>query len=582
VRPKALSISTVSSDIMKNMAHKEHRNNSSEEFGNFLIGEGVISSDDFERARHASSESGIPIHTAIENIGLVSEDLLTQLLMDFTGLEVISKEGFPEKAVLEEDLPYEFLQRNRIIPIKVDKEKVILVTSNPFDENIASVLSFQLEKKIHLLNAKSADIDWALNRLYAQNATAIQKEAKALSDQDVETLKILATEQPVIRFVHSVMSEAIDMQASDIHFEPSQYKLRVRYRVDGILIDSEKTTNLNVAAIISRIKIISQLDIAERRLPQDGRLRFNVKGTDIDLRVSTTPTFHGESVVLRILNRKHVELDLDSLGYDQNSTQSFEDLLTAPNGIILVTGPTGSGKTTTLYACLKLMNNGQRKIFTVEDPVEYQLSGTNQIPTQPTIGLDFARALRAILRQDPDIIMIGEIRDLETAEIAVQAALTGHLVFATLHTNSASAALTRLLDMGIKDYLLSATITGIIGQRLVRKLCIDCSKAADQTTEKLLENLFPHTKSYMGTKNLQSPVGCDICKQTGYKGRTSLAEILTSNDAIKRMITDDFDETNIENLARKSGMRTMLEVGLEKIMAGETTMEEVLRVTRSE
>ena len=391
----------------------------------------------------------------------------------------------------------------------------------------------------------------------------------------------MASEAPTIRLVNQIIFNAVELRASDIHVEPNVDSVLVRYRIDGALRTAQILPPNLRAAVTSRIKIMSRLDIAERRLPQDGRIKIAVRGVDIDFRVSTIPTVFGESVVLRILDRSRIDLNFERLGFHEKHIAALQELMAQPNGIILVTGPTGSGKTTTLYTALKGLNSSDRKLFTVEDPIEYQLAGINQVQVHPAIGFDFPHALRSILRQDPDIIMIGEIRDLETAQIAIQSSLTGHLVFSTLHTNSAAATITRLVDMGIENYLLASTVKGVLAQRLVRRLCRHCAEPhgnaefwADEIARKA------PAADVNGAPRIRRPRGCAECGQSGFSGRTTIAELLLIDAGIHRMILERSSDVEIERAARASGMSTMYESGIAKVWRGETTIEEVLQVTR--
>ncbi|MGR8998836.1 MAG: type II secretion system ATPase GspE, partial [Gammaproteobacteria bacterium] len=399
-----------------------------------------------------------------------------------------------------------------------------------------------------------------------------------IGEEDLEHLKDLASEAPVIKMVNLIMQRAIETKASDIHIEPFEQSLKVRLRIDGVLQDIGAPPVKSTAAVISRIKIMAKLNIAERRLPQDGRIKVQMLGKELDLRVSTIPTMYGESVVIRLLDKENTVLDFASLGFSGSQAQQFVDVLAEPHGIILITGPTGSGKSTTLYAALKQLNTAERKIITVEDPVEYQLEGINQIQAKPQIGLTFASALRSIVRQDPDVIMIGEMRDLETAKIAVQSALTGHLVLSTLHTNDAPGGITRLLDMGVEEYLLTSTVNGILAQRLVRKLCPEC-KAAYQPASAVVEEMKLKRFKPVGDIVLYKPVGCPACGGLGYRGRMAIIEFLAMTDPIRKLIMAHEDAGAIQKQAMAEGMATMYEDGLVKVMQGNTTLEEVLRVT---
>jgi general secretion pathway protein E len=431
------------------------------------------------------------------------------------------------------------------------------------------------------------ELEAALERLYGSGKSAqsqiigdVETRVDELAfDADVQQLKDLASEAPVIRLVSLLITNALEMRASDIHVEPFENRLHVRYRIDGVLHDVESPPKRLSAAVISRIKIMANLDIAERRLPQDGRIRLRVQGKEIDLRVSTVPTMHGESVVMRILDKGGVALDFNRLGFEADTLKRFLEALMQPHGILLVTGPTGSGKTTTLYTALDRLNQPDVKILTVEDPVEYQMAGINQIQVKPQIDLTFANALRSIVRQDPDVIMIGEIRDLETAQIAVQSALTGHLVLSTVHTNDAPSTMNRLLDMGVEDYLLTSTIVGILAQRLVRTLCPHCKEtyiALPELVEEINLRRFTDEKDI----TLWHAKGCSQCANTGYIGRISILEMLPITDTLRSMVMKHATATDLRAEAIREGMLTMYEDGLRKALKGVTTFEEVLRVTR--
>ncbi|HAZ42510.1 MAG TPA: type II secretion system protein GspE, partial [Methylococcaceae bacterium] len=399
-----------------------------------------------------------------------------------------------------------------------------------------------------------------------------------VNEADVEHLKDLASEAPVIRMVNLIMQRAVEMRASDIHVEPFEQVLKVRFRVDGVLREVESPPVRSTAAVISRIKIMAKLNIAERRLPQDGRIKLQVQGKELDLRVSTVPTMHGESVVIRLLHKESIKFDFGSLGFEGEALNRFLGVLEQPHGIILITGPTGSGKSTSLYTALHKINTPDRKIITVEDPVEYQLEGVNQIQTKPQIGLTFAAALRSIVRQDPDVIMIGEMRDIETARIAVQSALTGHLVLSTLHTNDAAGGVTRLLDMGLEDYLIASTVNGILGQRLVRRLCPHCRESFEPMPEVAAELKlwnFSDAREVL----LYRPKGCEACDGTGYRGRLAISELLVMTDDIRRLVMTNAPARKIEDQALLEGMETMYDDGIRKAVRGLTTVEEVIRVT---
>jgi general secretion pathway protein E len=437
-------------------------------------------------------------------------------------------------------------------------------------------------KPIRAFVAMPSEIELTLERLYEKAEDAPETTESALGDfdeEDIEHLKDLASEAPVIRMVNQLIQKALESRASDIHIEPFADQLKVRYRVDGILKEVDAPPVRSTAAVISRVKIMAKLNIAERRLPQDGRIPIRIQGRELDLRVSTVPTMFGESVVMRLLDKESVRFDLDALGFDGSPRERLRTILEKPYGILLVTGPTGSGKSTTLYTALSRMNTEERKIITVEDPVEYQLAGINQIQVKSAIGMTFASALRAIVRQDPDVIMVGEMRDLETARIAVQSALTGHVVLSTLHTNDAASGVTRLLEMGVEDYLLTSTINGILAQRLVRKLCPHCREPYLALPE--LAARFASIGAEPATVELHRAIGCDACNGTGYRGRLVITEVLLMTDRIRRAVLSHATATEIRRIAVAEGMETMYLDGLRKALDGRTTVEEVLRVAEA-
>jgi general secretion pathway protein E len=546
----------------------------------YLASRGVLDELALHRALRAQRQSGERFDLVLTRLGLIAEADLARLLADFLGLPLLDPSQLPEAPLMADRLQLQFLKGNCIIPVADRGDSLLVAIADPFNTEAAAALSYLLERPVECGVMPAGDIERALERLYGRGETAAAEPGSAdsgqASDDDVRRLEDMASEAPVIRLVHDLVTRAVEAQASDIHVEPREDSLRVRYRIDGVLTTVETLPPSLRAAVTSRIKIMAHLNIAERRLPQDGRVKATVRGKPIDLRISTMPTMLGESVVLRILDRSSVQLDFAPLGFRGAALDRLVELLTQPNGIVLVTGPTGSGKTTTLYTALNLLNKPESKLFTVEDPIEYQLAGINQIQVQPRIGLTFAHALRSILRQDPDIIMVGEIRDLETAQMAIQASLTGHLVLSTLHTNSAAASITRLMDMGVDDYLLASTLTGVLAQRLVRRLCPRCSAPAD-TLPPLLGRLGGRDRDLRGVRR---KVGCKACRNTGYQGRTTIGELLVMTDAMRRKVLERSGESDLEAAAVGGGMVTMFDDGLAKALAGETTIEEVLRVTR--
>lgn len=551
-----------------------------EAIGRALVAAGKIDDAGLERARRVA-QGDIGLHVMLTRLGLVSESDLAVAIADQFGFDLIGADDYPDEPLIEGSA--KFLRESRVMPLGEGPEGLRLAMADPFDTYVINAVELLANKPVTPCVGLPADIETALERAYGDGKSSIDEigdqvggEADTVADEDVERLRDMASEAPVIRLVNLLITRAVERRASDIHIEPFEAQIRIRYRIDGVLQAVEPPPISLRAAVISRIKLMAKLNIAERRLPQDGRIKLAVRGKEIDLRVSTLPTMFGESVVLRILDRGAVHLDFAKLGFRDVGLRTYLDAIDRPNGIVLVTGPTGSGKTTTLYTSLERLNTPEKKILTVEDPIEYQLDGVNQLQVKPQIGLTFAAVLRSILRQDPDIIMIGEIRDLETAQIAVQAALTGHLVLSTLHTNNAVGTVTRLLDMGMEDYLLTATVNGIAAQRLVRSLCTECREPYQPSTE-LIDHL--RLANFAGDTDvtLFRAIGCKACNGTGYRGRLGVVETLLLDDEIRSLI---MKRAALADLQKASGMRTMFEDGVTKALAGETSIEEVLRVTR--
>jgi len=500
-------------------------------------------------------------------------------------IQYVKSEDLPKVPFVLEGISSRFVREHLVIPLELKNNVLRVVMADPCDRETVDALRVATFSDVVVYAAESKVVEEYISHFYAQETQNINRIIEDIDErsnieflreeeEDIGHLKDLALEAPIIRLVNLLITRAVESRASDIHIEPFEDELKVRYRIDGVLHNIESAPKKLQAAIVSRIKIMAKLNIAERRLPQDGRIRLKIDEREIDLRVSTIPVLYGESVVMRILQREGIVIDIDKLGFPAQCLSLFNTLITKPNGIILVTGPTGSGKTTTLYGALDKINTPEKKIITVEDPVEYQLKGVNQIQVKPQIGLNFANTLRHIVRQDPDIILIGEIRDIETAEIAIQSALTGHLVFSTLHTNDAPSAVTRLLDMGVENFLLSSTIRGILAQRLVRVICPACKEIDPSTAGK--EEL-----SMLGISSdtvLHKGNGCEQCTYTGYYGRTGIFELFIIDDAIRKLILMNSDANELREASRKKGMRSLLEDGAEKIMMGITTMSEVFRV----
>ena len=548
----------------------------------YLIESGRLKKSDLKRAETFRDQNGGNLITLLVRLGLVSERDVAEAESSLLELPLISTADLPEEAPEIGNLSLRYLKQNLLLPVRVTDTEMVVVMANPRDKYALKALAMASGKDIHPQVGVASEIENGIEKLYGVGRSAMDQIIDTLDEgdelEDVEHLRDLASEAPVIRLVNLIMQRAVEARASDIHIEPFENRLKVRYRIDGVLQEVEAPPASSTAAVISRVKIMARLNIAERRLPQDGRIMHRVQGKELDLRVSTIPTSHGESVVMRILDRESIVLDFNSLGFDEELKKSFVKDLEMPHGIILVTGPTGSGKTTTLYTALSQINTPARKIITVEDPVEYQLEGVNQIQAQSSIGLDFAHALRAIVRQDPDVIMIGEMRDLETARIAIQSALTGHLVLSTIHTNDAAGGITRMLDMGVEDYLLTSTINAILAQRLVRTL----GKGAREKVQ-----LLPEVAAEIGFGNFLEQDSYTVYRPiateenpTGYYGRTSILELLQMTDSIRRLIMQQATSGEIHDMAVQQGMRTMYQDGLLKCLQGVTTLEEVLRVTQ--
>ena len=547
-----------------------------------LLEKGRLKEADLDRVRRLQEETGGSLLSLLGRLGLVSERDHAETCAAVLGLPLASAREMPEMPPADLPLSVRFMAQFHVVPVAETDDAIEVLAADPQDGYALDAVRLATGKAVRASVAVRSEIAALVERWHGQGRSAMgaiveTAEGDGGDLDDVEHLRDLASEAPVIRLVNLVIQRAVELRASDIHIEPFEDQLKVRYRIDGVLEEGESPPANLTAAVISRIKIMAKLNIAERRLPQDGRIMLRVQGKELDLRVSAVPTAHGESVVMRLLDRETVVFDFHRLGFSDGVLPGFQQVLQQPHGILLVTGPTGSGKTTTLYTALSKLNTPDVKIITVEDPVEYQIAGINQIQAKPQIGLDFANALRSIVRQDPDIIMIGEMRDLETARIAIQSALTGHLVLSTLHTNNAAGGITRMLDMGVEDYLLTSTVNGILAQRLVRRLeptHAERYPASPEEIEKFgLRRFQPE-----GDVFLYRPRPSEI-SPTGYLGRTTIMELLVMNDDLRRAIMRHAGMGEIERLAREHGMRTMYEDGIAKALAGVTTMEEVLRVT---
>ncbi len=558
-----------------------------ERIADWLVEGGKLDRRGIERAQRLVADSRESLLHVLAKLGLVAERDLAEAIAAVLDLPLVAPKDYPERPLLEDRMSLRFLREARLVPIADTPDGLAVAMADPLDRYAEEAVALVIGRPIQRRVAVPAELEAALDRLYGGDAGEAPEDASGADvtgdfdtlDTDVERLRDLASEAPVIRLVNQIVSRAVEARASDIHLEPSESGLKVRFRIDGLLSEVEVLPARLRPAVISRVKIMAKLNIAERRLPQDGRIKLAVRGTPLDLRVAVTPSLHGEAAVLRLLHRESVALNFATLGIGGANLDALLRMLDRPHGIFLVTGPTGSGKTTTLYAALSRLNTPERKILTVEDPIEYQLEGITQIQVQPSIGLDFAGLLRSLLRHDPDVMMVGEIRDRETAEIAVQAALTGHLVLSTLHTNSAAGSIARLIDMGVPEYLLASTLTGAMGQRLVRILCPDCREPFE-TFPEFARELGLDRLAGSGPVRLWQPCGCEACHGIGYRGRTTISEVLVANDSLRRLILKRADARELHQAAVADGMTAMFDDGAEKALAGTTTIEEVLKATR--
>lgn len=535
------------------------------------------------------NRTGKPFSELLIDFEIISEDILLQLIATSLGTDVIDLSKLDITKDVISLIDSNTARMYGVVPLAYDGTTLEIASRNPLNYQIADELRFILDKEIHIIVAKESHIDAAIEKYYPSEMESVHdmlthldlqltgEEEGILEGGSLEEIENMANDAPIIRFVDVILYQAIKDQASDIHFEPFEKEFKIRYRVDGSLYEMSPPPKHLAVPVISRVKIMSGLNIAERRRPQDGRIQIKIGGRPIDLRVSSLPTAFGESVVLRVLDRSVVNLDLDTLGMADDILKQIRNIIHLPNGIFVVTGPTGSGKTTTLYSALKEINNIEDKLLTAEDPVEYDIEGIIQLPVNYSIGMTFGRALRAFLRQDPDRIMIGEIRDLDTAQMAIQASLTGHFVFSTLHTNDTAGAITRLIDMGIEPFLIISSLAGVLGQRLIRRICNNCKTSFDPTDEDLQK--LGLERSEAGDRKFYYGKGCAMCNETGYRGRKAIIELLLLNNPIRDLISQKAPTVIIREKARELGMRTMREDGIRTILEGETTIEEVVRYT---
>jgi type II secretion system protein E len=559
-----------------------------EKLGRILIDEGFITEEHLTEALIKQAELDLPLGKTLLQGDYITDEQLAKAL----SLQLQIPYCNPLELNIDGDtlafLTARQAEKYRVIPVKAEGNRVTLATAEPLNLVKFDQLREILKCKIKLMLASENNIKEALTKYYGASLDSVTSVLEDLNESELsqyqshstsETSSIvpetMANEAPIIRLVNTIITGAVKAGASDIHLEPFEDEIKVRYRIDGVLQETPPPPKNLFLAVISRIKLMAGMDITERRIPQDGRIRIKINNRDLDLRVAVAPTLHGEEAVLRILNRESIMLGLDQLGLSDRNLSLFSRLITKPHGMILVTGPTGSGKTTTLYAALQLLNEPTRKIITIEDPIEYQLKGINQMQANPKLDFSFAQGLRTIVRHDPDVILVGEIRDRETAEVAIQSALTGHLVFATLHTNDASSAFTRLNDMGVEEFLVASTVCGVLAQRLVRKICPKCStpyQPAGQELEMIGENTSGFT--------FMRGVGCEYCNSIGYRGQLGLFEMLVTSEEIERLVMERSNSGKIREAATKQGMTTLRDDGIIKVKAGITTLTEVLRVTR--
>jgi len=538
-----------------------------------LLDRGTLNERDLARAELVVQGSGEPLHRILCRLGLVAEDEVARALAECLSLPLVEAHDYPRAPLFADRLRADFLRTYRVLPLREERDVVLVAMADPLDEETRHALELQLDKPVRAAVAMPGELDRGLERLYGATPDNASGQTVARAD-DLERLRELASDAPVIRRVNQILERAVAARASDVHIEPQDGALRLRHRVDGMLRDVEALRAEEHAAIVSRVKILANLDIVERRLPQDGRCRVTVEGRSIDVRVSCLPTMHGESIVLRLLDKSNAPLTLPQLGFGAGLEDRLGKVLAANQGIFLVTGPTGSGKTTTLYAMLQRLNDPARKLITVEDPVEYELPGIHQMQVHPRIGLEFANVLRSVLRHDPDVIMVGEIRDLETAGMAIQAALTGHLVLSTLHTNDAANAVTRLADMGVEPYLMTAALRGVMAQRLVRTLCEAC-REPDEAGTAALRALDPGID--IGDATVYRAQGCSRCNGSGFAGREAIAELIVIDDAMRDVMLRRGDVGEIAAHAAAAGTESMRRDGLNKVLAGRTSVDEVLR-----
>jgi len=553
-----------------------------------LVRDGVISRDQLTEAEELSSSLGTTIDDALVRLGYVSAGELGQLQASQYGYEFVNLEAMEIPQSVIALIPESVARENVVIPVTLIDERLRVAMSNALDLDVIDKLRFMVNREIDPVVAPKEAIQTAINRFYGGSETEsvdsmlMEFTETAIDFTETESPQSKAEEAeekaPVVRLINLIISEAVNMRASDIHIEPFEDRIRVRYRIDGVLVERDSPPRRLLAALTSRVKIMARMDIAEKRRPQDGRIKTRTGGKDFDLRVSILPTSHGQAIVLRILDRENIKVGIRNLGFGEENYRRFQTIIRRPNGIFLVTGPTGSGKTTTLYSALGELNRPDRKIITAEDPVEYYLPGINQVEVKHDIGLDFARIIRAMLRQAPNVILVGEIRDAETAEMAIQASLTGHLVFSTLHTNDAPSSITRLIDMGVEPFLVASSVMAIMAQRLVRVTCSKCKEEYTPDPSELQH--FEITAEQMANAKFCRGKGCNHCQHTGYRGRIAAFELMVMNSTLREMTFKSEPSQNLRRQARLFGMKTLVEDALGKAIQGKTTLLEVYKLDK--
>jgi type IV pilus assembly protein PilB len=552
----------------------------------FLREQRLVEVAQLDELNEEHKATGKPLADVVVDLGILEKDDLLRRIAEHLGYDFLGElpAQFPGEAIAA--VTGKLARNYGVMPLRADEQNIDLLVTDPFNTQAVDDLTFALGRSVKLFFADPDKVDVQIKQHYGEDEESIDDllqeissgglvtEGRELSEHDIESM---AEQTPIIRFVNLVVGQAIRDKASDIHFEPFEHEFKIRYRIDGALYEMAPPPKALALPIISRIKVLASLNIAERRIPQDGRIKITLGGRQVDLRVSTLPTQFGESVVLRVLDQSAVQLDISQLGMPEDVFNGIQEIIRRPNGIFIVTGPTGSGKTTTLYSGLRIINTADLKLLTAEDPVEYEIEGIMQVPVNPLVGLTFASALRSFLRQDPDVIMVGEIRDLETAQIAIQASLTGHLVLSTLHTNDSAGAVTRLIDMGVEPFLIASSLEAVLAQRLVRRVCTQCKSSYEPPPELLTQ--LGVKRENIGDRQFFYGKGCPVCTQTGYRGRLGIYEWLRMSEAVRDLVVQRSPTLVIRQKALEQGMRTLRDDGLRAIFDGHTTIEEVIKYT---